>query len=298
MTRNTYVLLGLLAVLIIIAYFVMQKPGERSSTGENSEMLASVDSIALDRIEIKSPTASVVLEKKGVEWFVESPVSYKADQSNVATLIHSARTLRIDNIVSNKPDKHAVFQVDTATGTLVRLMQGGAEKGAFILGKAGSSYSDMYARRAASNEVALVSGASSFVFNRPVKEWRDRTILSVPKETIKEVRYQYGDTTFVLAFRDGAWTIGRDSTQEGVVSSLLSSLSNIQADDFVDSLTTHPTKPTAQISFAGTQLTFFYVKGNEKYFVRSSASPQWFEMQNWHANQILMRKKDILKSPK
>jgi hypothetical protein len=297
MTRNTYALLGVLVLLVVLAYVVMQKPGERSSSGESGEMLLSVDSLAVDRIEIKSPATNIVLQKKGVEWFVESPVSYKADQSNVASLIHSSKTLQVSSIISNKPDKHSVFQVDS-TGTLVKMFQNGAEKASFILGKSGSSYTEMYARRTASNDVALVNGASSYVFARPLKEWRDRTILSLPREQIKEIRYQYGDTTFVLAFKDSAWTIGKDSTQEGVVSSLLSSLSNIVTDDFVDTLTPPLAKPTAQISFAGTQLTFFYVKGSEKYLVQSSASPQWFEMQTWHANQLLMRKKDILKSHK
>ena len=297
MTRNTYAMLGVLVVLVILAYVVMQKPGERSSSGESGEMLVSVDSLAVDRIEIKSPTVNVVLQKKGVEWFVESPVSYKADQSNVATLIHSSKTLQASNIVSNKPDKHSIFQVDS-TGTLVRMFQNGAEKASFILGKSGGSYSELYARRTASSDVALVSGASPYVFSRPVKDWRDRTILSTPREQIKEIRYQYGDTTFVLAFKDSSWTIGKASTQEGIVNTLLSSLSNIVTDDFVDTLRARPTKPTAQISFAGTQLTFFYVKGSEKYLVQSSASPQLFEMQSWHANQLLMRKKDILKPHK
>ncbi|MBF8296604.1 MAG: hypothetical protein HW389_3149 [Bacteroidetes bacterium] len=66
----------------------------------------------------------------------------------------------------------------------------------------------------------------------------------------------------------------------------------------MDTLTTRSSKPTAQISFAGTQLTFFYVKEGEKYLVQCSTSPQWFEMQSWHASQILVRKKDILKSGK
>jgi hypothetical protein len=297
MTRNTYALIGVLVVLVILAYLVMQKPGERSSTGESGELLVSVDSLAVDRIEIKSPTVDVTLQKKGVEWFVESPVSYKADQSNVAALIHGSKALQVSNIVSTKPDKHSVFQVDS-TGTRVKMFQNGVEKTSFILGKSGSSYSELYARRTASNDVALVNGASSYVFSRPVKDWRDRTILSTPRERIKEVRYQYGDTTFVLAYQDSAWTVGKDSTQDGVVSSLISSLSNITTDDFVDTLAVRPTKPTAQISFAGTQLTFFYVKGSEKYLVLSSSSPQWFEMQSWRANQLLMRKKDIVKPHK
>jgi hypothetical protein len=292
-----YVLLGLLGVLVIVAYLVMQKPGERSSSGDTGEVLVSIDSLAVDGIEIKSQAGIVVLQKKGVEWFVQEPVLYKADQSNIATLIHSSRSLELKNIVSNKPEKHSVFQVDS-TGTRVRMLERGVEKASFILGKSGSSYAETYARRTASSDVVLVTGASSYLFNRPVKDWRDKTIITIPRENIKEVRYQYGDTTFVLAFKDSVWTIGKDSTQEGIVGNLISSLSNVQADDFVDTLATRSSKPTAQISLAGTQLTFFYVKVGDKYLVQCSASPQWFEMQSWRANQILLRKKDILKPGK
>jgi hypothetical protein len=295
MTRNTYVLLAILVVLVIVAYLVMQKPGERSSTGESSQVFAAVDSLAVDRIEIKSPGSDVVLQKKGVEWFLTVPVCYKADQSNVAMLIHDCKNLEVKNVVSDKPEKHSVFQVDS-TGTRVTLFEKGAEKSSFILGKAGSSYSEMYARRSTSNDVDLVSGGSSYVFSRSVKEWRDRTILSMSRDNIKEVRYQYGDTTFVLALRDSSWIIEKDSTQSEVVSNLLSTLSNFQADDFVDTLITRPPKPTTQISCSGTQLTFFYVKQGDKYLVQCSTSPQWFEVQSWRASQILKHKKDIVKS--
>jgi hypothetical protein len=295
MTRNTYILLAVLVVLVIVAYVVMQKPGERSSTGETGQMFVTVDSLAVDRIDIKAPGGNVVLQKKGVEWFLDAPLSYKADQSNVATLIHDCKSLEVKTVVSDKPEKHSVFQVDS-TGTRVTLFEKGAEKSSFILGKAGSSYSEMYVRRTTSNDVNLVNGASSYVFNRPLKEWRDRTILNTPRENVKDVRYQYGDTTFVLSFRDSTWRIGNDSTQTDVVNNLLSSLSNVQADDFVDTMTVRPTKPTAQISYTGTQLTFFYVKQGDKYLVQCSTSPQWFEVQTWHANQLLKRKKDIMKS--
>jgi len=47
-----------------------------------------------------------------------------ADQASVASLVHDVRTLRVTNIVSNKPEKFGVFQVDS-TGTRVRLFAGG-----------------------------------------------------------------------------------------------------------------------------------------------------------------------------
>jgi hypothetical protein len=213
---------------------------------------------------------------------------YRADQSNVTSLIH-------ESIVSNKPEKQSLFQVDS-TGTVVRIFEKGAEKASFVIGKAGSGYSETYARLTNSDDVALVSGTMSSVFNRPVKEWRDRTILTVPKESIKEVTFLYGDTTFVLAFKDSTRMVGKDSTQDWVVNSLLSSLSNLQADDFVDTLLSPIPNISPQLSYGGTQISFSYVKAGDTYLVRSSTLPQWVEMQSGRAHQVLKRKKDLVKS--
>ena len=294
MTRNTILLSGLLVLLLVVAVLVMQKPGEHSSSGETGVALASLDSLAVDKIVIKGLTSSMVLQRNGMEWYLQSPVTYRADQSAVAGFLHDCKILEVRNVVSNKPEKHSVFQVDS-TGTLITIFEKGVEKAAFVLGKPTSTYSEMYARRSGSNDVIILSGASPSAFFRSVKDWRDKTIFSAARDLIKEVHYQYGDTTFVLAFKDSAWTIGKDSTQESVVNNLLSSLSNVQADDFVDTLMQRPPKITAQIAYAGTQLSFFFLKQGSKYLVQSSASPQWFEMLSWRANEILKRKQDIKK---
>ncbi|HAL55499.1 MAG TPA: hypothetical protein DCP63_03195 [Bacteroidetes bacterium] len=295
MNRNTYILLGIVLVLVFVAFLVMQKPGEQSSTGTSGEFLASVDSLSVDKIEIKSPNSNVVLERRGVEWYLQHPISCRADQANVASLIQQSKNLEIKSVVSSKPEKQSVFQVDS-TGTLVKIYEKGAEKSSFVIGKGGASYSETYARRSNSNDVVLVGNAMSYVFNRPVKEWRDRTIFITPKENIKEITFQFGDTTFVLMFKDSLWLIGSDSTQQWVVDNLLSSLSNFQADEFVDTPPTPAPKINAMVSSGGVQLSFSYVKEGDKYYVRSSTSPQWYEVQSWRANQVLKRKKEILKS--
>jgi hypothetical protein len=215
----------------------------------------------------------------------------------VAGFLHDSKILEVKNVVSNKPEKHSVFQVDS-TGTLIKIFERGKERTAFVLGKTTSSYSEMYARRSGSHDVLIISGASASAFLRPVKEWRDKSIFNVSRDNIREIRYQYGDTTFVLSFRDSSWTIGKDSTHESVVNNLLNSLSNVQADDFVDTLMQNPPKITARIAYAGTQLSFFFLKQGEKYLVQSTASPQWFEMLSWRANEILKRKQDLRKPPR
>ena len=257
MKRNTFILAGLFALLLIIAFLVLQKPGEQSANSASTGLMFKIDSLSVDKVEIKTPSSSLVLEKRGVDWFVAQPVNYKADQANVGQIIHQVKNLEIKNIVSSKPEKHSVFLVDKA-GTQVTVYEKGVEKASFILGKMAGSYSESYARKLNSDDVFIVEGASSYMFNRPVKDWRDKTILATPKESIKEVQYQYGDTTFNIAFRDSAWYVGKDKALQSVVDGILSSLSSLQADDFNDS--TIAPQVTAMIAYAGAQLRFSYNK--------------------------------------
>ena len=295
MKKNIYILICVFVCLLIAAFLVLQKPGERSANSANTGFMFTVDSLLVDKIEIKTATSSLVLEKRGVEWFVAKPINYKADQTNACQIIHQIKNIEIKNIISNKPEKQPVFQVDQ-TGTQVSVYEKGVEKEAFILGKMATSYSESYARRLNSNDVLLIEGASSYMFNRPIKDWRDKTILTTPKENIKEVRYQYGDTTFNISYSDSAWFVGKDKAQQLVVESILSSLSKLEADDFIDS--TMSPKVTVMISYAGAQLRFSFNKTMNKYYVQSSGSPQWFVLEQWKANQVLKRKKEIVESNK
>ena len=118
MKKNTYILIGVFVCLLIAAFLVLQKPGKRSANSANTGLLFTVDSLLVDKVEIKTPTSSLVLEKRGVEWFVVRPINYKADQSNVCQAIHQIKNIEIKNIISNKPEKQPVFQVDQ-TGTQV-----------------------------------------------------------------------------------------------------------------------------------------------------------------------------------
>ena len=295
MKKNMYILIGIFICLLIAAFLVLQKPGERSANSTSTGFLFTVDSLLVDKVEINTPASSIVLEKRGMEWFISKPINYKANQSSVCQIIHQIKNLEIKNIVSSKPEKQSVFQVDQ-TGTQVTVFENGAEKAAFVLGKMAANYLESYARRLNSNEVLLIEGASNYTFNRPIKEWRDKTILITPKESIKEVRYQYGDTTFDISFSDSTWFVGKDKARKSTVESILSSLSDLQADDFIDS--TISPKVTAMMSYAGAQLRFSFDKSANKYYVQSSNSPQWFVLEQWKANQVLKRKKEIIESNK
>lgn len=297
MKRNTVTLIALLAVLLVVAYLVTQKPGEHSTSGLGTPLL-SLDSVAVDKLEIQSAKAHIVLEKRGVDWYLKEPIDYRADQSTVGNFIHDVKGLRVKSVVSNKPDRFTVFQVDTASGTHFSIYEKGAKKDSLIIGKVGASYTELYVRKLPTNDVDAVDPMIQYQINRDVKDWRDKTIFKTPKEGIKEIKYQYGDTTFTLAEQDSVWKIGKDVIKTDDVNGILSSLSNFQADDFIDT-TIHPApKINALVSYMGEQLRFSFLKSQNKYAVQTSSSPQWFVVETWKVNSILKRKKDLVKPAK
>ena len=293
MKKNTYILVGVLAILLVIAVILMNRPGEKNLSADNSHYLFNVDSSAIDKITLYSPQSKVTLEKKDGEWFLTEPIAYRADQSAVALVLHQSRELDVEEVVSSNPEKRSIFQVDS-TGTAVRLLQGGEERAAFVVGKTGQSYAETYVRASRSNDVDLVKGSLSWSFGKSVKDWRDKTIFTVPKETIRQISYQYPDEKFSAVLQDSVWMIGTDKAKVADLSTLLGSLSNVQADDFVDSTIIPAPKISATISIGATQLRLSEIKGKDSYLVQTSLSPQWFVVQGWRAKQILKHKKDLI----
>ncbi len=297
MKRNTVTLIALLAVLLVVAYLVMQKPGEQSSSGAGT-LLVHLDSVAVDKFDIKSPKSHIVLEKQGVEWLLKEPVNYKADQAAVGNLIHDIKNLEVKNIVSSKPEKFEVFQVDTVSGTRVTTYEHGTPSILLIIGKMGSTYTEQYARKPPSNDVDAIDMTVSYLTTRTANEWRDKSIVTTPKESVKEIKYQYGDTTFTVAYKDSVWMIGNNVVKTEDVAGVINSLSDFKADDFIDSTLSPASKITALLSYAGLQLRFSFLKTQNKYAVQCSNSPQWYVVESWKTNTILKRKKDFVKTGK
>lgn len=293
MNRNTWVLVAVLALLIVVIYLVMQRPGEQSSTGSTGQMLVDYDSVAVDRIDMDSRGVTITLEKQAGVWMLSSPMRYRADDAAVASALSSGRKIDLKDVVSTNVQKRSVFQVDSS-GTLVRLYEHGAPKVAFWIGKPSASYTETYVRRDGSDEVYLASGLFSSVFSRRTNEWRDKTILRTDEQSISEVTLRFGDTTLSLVRKDSLWVIGADTAKPDPVKSFLSALSNFQTDEFIDTPVVQMPKLTVQIELGGVQLRLFWKKEGDRYYVQSSASPQLFEVYSWRGAQIVKRKKDFI----
>lgn len=292
MKQTTWILVGALVVLAVITFFVLRQPGETSASESSGVMLVSYDSASVDKIEVTAPGTSVTLEKQGNGWMVTAPLRCRADQSVVTAAVGKGKNIEVKNVASSNPEKQHLFQVDSA-GTLIQMYAGGTAVAAFRVGKPGPSYMETYVRKEGSNDVFLAEGMFTYVFSHPAKDWRDKSIFKSEPELIRSVTYKYGDTTFTLAMKDSLWRLNGDSVSQTTVRTLLSSLANLQADDFVDSALSVAPKQIALVDVDGTQIRLCQGKTAGNYIVQTSQSPQWYEIQGWRANQVLKRKKDF-----
>jgi hypothetical protein len=293
MKRSTVILIAVLVVLAVAAYFALQKQGETSSAGLPGERLIAYDSAAVDKLTIHTPTANVVLERSTGKWMVTSPFTYPADGGLVVQAVSKGNAIFSRGIVSTNPQKQQLFQVDSS-GTLVTIYEKGTLKAAFHVGKPGPSYTETYVRKEGSDDVHLADGLFTYYFNRQPKEWRDKTIFKTERMTVRDVVMHYGDTTTVLAMRDTVWRVDTTRAAENAVQSYLAAVTNLQADDFIDSTVTVMPPLSYTITIGGADIRFFLNRASNKYYVLSSTAPQLFEMQEWRAQQVLKRKKDFL----
>lgn len=296
MKRSTLVLIVILVALGLTTVFVLQRPGEQSVRAGEGSNLISLDSAAVDRIEITSTGGRIVLAREAGAWMLAEPLRRKADQTAVGGAISQAGRMAVSTLASSNPQKQNVFQVDS-TGTLVRLFERGTEKAALRIGKAGPTYTQTYVRKEGSAEVYLVEGSLGWTFVKSVKEWRDKDIYRVARDSVNSIGFQYGDTTFVLQRADSLWLLDGVAADQGKVDNFLNGLASLTADEFIDSALAAQPRPAGTVTVDGDQLVFLQHPTAGKYYVRTSRSPQLFEVQAWRGQQIMKRKHELMKTP-
>lgn len=297
MSKATWILVGILATLVVGAYFAMQRTGEMNASATPETMLVSIDSAAANRIEVHTPTMNVLLERGPSGWMMLQPAQGPADAHQVALFLSGAGKIELVSTVSTNPQKQGAFKVDSSG---VRFVVATERKDtvAFIIGKAQQGATSMrdvqfFVRKAGSNEVWLARTYLGYAFSYSPDLWRDRNILSVPRESVDRIVFTYGDTTFTLARQDTSWLLDGTRTTTSLIASVIGTLSNLQAGGFADTVTGPLPKPVALVALAGRTLSFYPFKSESK-LVTVSDKPQRFIVPDWTTGDILKRKKELL----
>lgn len=286
MNRSTVILLLVLLTLGAITYFVLPFNEERESSYETMSPEIRIDSASVVKVRIIQPGKSITLENVGGKWMIVSPVQHPADANLVRQFIGKLSKFRVGSLISSNPNKQQLFQVDSS-GTQLLIVDRAGNEVSMVVGKMGPSFTEVYFRMPDSRDVYLGEGIDTWSINKDVREWRDKSILSMPSEAVKEVSYTVGKRMYAFSHDSAGWKSGEKNVD---MNPLLSTIANLRADDFVDSTIALPPR-AATIALTGNETTSLslhpILPDSSKYYLHSSRSPQLYVVSKWTAQQLM-----------
>ncbi len=198
--------------------------------------LPAIDKSKVDELDIHVPDkGDVTLVKKGKAWRLSKPLDAAADDSAVSSALDKLDGIEVSGIAATKASNHARLEVDDAHGIRVIAKSGGKVLADLIIG--GYRSGNTMVRLHGKTEVVAVRGSIKYAFNKEVKDWRDRSVVDVSANDVKEATFDSPKGTFHFV-RDGDdWKQADGETpidkfDAAKVKSFVSSLSRLRATDF------------------------------------------------------------------
>jgi hypothetical protein len=276
------------------------------NTQNVEEKLFKADSSKIDKIEINKLNGALVLEKKNGIWEMTKPVAYEADTNAILPILGSLQNFKIENIISTNPEKFNTY-LDSANQTKITVYQEGKELGTFELGKFAVSYLNSYVRKPNDNRILLASNLISSLFTKPVKDFRNKVIFSLPKLSINKIDFKSTDSTNTnfSAVKDstGRWFVGQDSIPQNNIEGYLNLMNAFTTDDFIDSAVTAFPTPiyTITVNALGMQpvLINLYKEARTPltYMVQVSTTKQLFRFSEGMIPNTFRKKTDLIPAP-
>ena len=304
MNKSTRNLLIVFVILLAVVY-IFFKGKDRINTQSVQEKLFTADSSKIDKIEIDKTNGSITLEKVDGVWQVTKPVVYPADTNAITPILGNLQNFTIESITSTNPEKFNNY-LDTVNNTHVTVYQEGKKLGDFILGKYALSYLNSYIKKPDENRILLATNLNQSMFTKPLKDFRNKIIFSLPTLALNKIEFRSTDSNHVNfdAVKDstGRWFIGSDSIPHTNIEGFLNNMANFTTEDFIDSAVTQFPEPTYTINLFGAAqpVTINLYKMDVmpvEYMVKASNNNQLFKFSESMARNLMKKRTDFIPPP-
>jgi len=200
--QKNRVMIGLVALLVIgggAIWAVRTRTGDSpvtSSSGTTIEGFPSeIERDDISTIEITRPEEETVRLVRGEGgWRVAAPVDAVADQTSVDSALDKIAELELESVAARNSSHHEELEVDAAHGIHVVARNGDEVLADLWIGASRSGNTAV--RVEGEDAVGMVDGSIRFAFSRDLKDWRDRSILDLEADEVREVSWVGPNGTF------------------------------------------------------------------------------------------------------
>ena len=255
--RKNRIAVGAMAFFVLLALTLWAvNSRDRRPAGAGEIPSIEIDKDAITALEITRPAGEpVMLSRVDGAWRVTAPVDAAADQNNVESALNRLSDLRLTRIAATKPENYARLQVDDANAVHVIVKGGEDTLARLMVGKYGNGMTMV--RIDDRPEVFGASGSLRYAFDRELKAWRDRKVVSVEAATVQAIRFESPKGTFHFRREAAGWTALEGQEALGdfdpkQVTGSLSTVARLTASDFAPEETSEAraglTEPQATVT--------------------------------------------------
>jgi hypothetical protein len=304
--KQLYILIGIAAVLVIIAVLTNINFSSSKSSYKIPTILFKVDSASIDRIDFEERGEKFTISKTNFLWRITSPVDYQANQNFVTQMISSLNRYKIVSLASDNPSNKGYFGFNDTGYVKITVYQSGSPVGSMMIGNMGSSGSHSYIKSADDDKIYLADGIvrGFFYKDKGMNEWRDLAMLSINRQHVLSLDFMSPKEHYTLV-KDTATgkfhSTPKDSVNESNLNSLLSLLQNMNTQGFKDTVISPDVKPesvlTVKTKSDEYKIEFIPYSGgkeNENYLIRISGIKQLFLVDTTYMNTVMRTKKDLI----
>ncbi len=293
---NTAKLLGILAILVVV-YLAFNFFDKGSRSKEFKSELVVIDSAKVDKIIIQKEDEKLELRKEGEQWKVEiSEGQFKhATNNSVLQTIESIMSIKPSRVVARSEDKWKDYQVDSL-GTKVQIFEEGNNTLDLIIGRL--QFVDQrnyftYVRLSDEKDTYIANNFLAMAINTSPNNFRDSKVLSINKDSIQQISFNYSDSSFVLSKINDQWIIDGNPTDSTNTAKFLSSLNRLNNSNFYDqelpSVSSNFTVAIKENNGNQTEIKG-WIEGTENMIVSSSANTENIFNDNGLAEKLFKSK--------
>ena len=282
--RTTIILFVVFAIFLAVVLFFDNK-GKEDKTAGPEEKLMTLAAADIRKITFKKDGETLTFKKddKG-GWEIIEPMAVKADDGEVGAFADSFADLKIERIVEKEKADLKKYGIPRKEVWL--WLKGPETPVRILIGMENPLDNTFYAQKEGDPRVILLAGSLKTMLEKKLFDFRQKDIFKFESGDVKSIRLVARDVTWEAMKNEEGWFIQspfKALAKEARISSLLDSLSNQRAKEFVaenkkpeDLKKSGLDKPEYRITLAlsksNADLTFAFHKDNDKIYVTTSGS--------------------------
>ncbi len=233
-TRNTLVLLALLAGLFVYLRFVDSKFEGTDDKLNKKGRPVQIDRDSVTSVTIRNSEGSLQLTKApDGNWLIDAPVKDRADSLAISTLFTSLESLRMDAIPAGKGGGLADYGLTKGD---VSIKVNGKNAAELLIGKETAVEGKVYMRVEGKDTAYVAAKDLRDQASKGVKEWRDHRLSDLTATQVSKVGFRTAKGEFEAEKTSNHWSLtkpfkGRADDQK--LADLISNATTPRIEDFV-----------------------------------------------------------------